>query len=74
MNRNVYIFLLIGLFLASCSQKVRIVLLPDTQTYAEKYPEIMDAQLEWIAKNEKNIKLILKLYLAMPIQITGELY
>lgn len=60
MNRNVYIFLLIGLFLASCSQKVRIVLLPDTQTYAEKYPEIMDTQLNWIAHNAKHINFVLQ--------------
>ncbi|SFG66862.1 metallophosphoesterase [Pedobacter insulae] len=49
-----------GLILASCSQKARIVLLPDTQTYAEKYPEVLDAQLTWIAKNAKKIDFVLQ--------------
>ncbi|RYF21952.1 MAG: metallophosphatase, partial [Flavobacteriales bacterium] len=60
MNIKIYCFLWVMFFLAACSQKARIVLLPDTQTYAEKYPEIMDAQLEWIAKNEKKINFVLQ--------------
>lgn len=44
----------------ACSQKARIVLLPDTQTYAEKYPEILDAQLNWIANNAKKINFVLQ--------------
>lgn len=60
MNKKKYFILCLAVILASCSQKARIILLPDTQTYAEKYPEIMDAQLNWIAKNEKNINFVLQ--------------
>lgn len=60
MKTIVYCFFWVVLFLASCSQKARIVLLPDTQTYAEKFPEIMDAQLKWIADNSKNINFVLQ--------------
>ena len=59
MKNNSYIILLC-LFFLSCSQKARIVLLPDTQTYAEKYPEIIDAQLNWVADNAKNINFVLQ--------------
>ncbi len=48
------------LFLTSCSQKARIVLLPDTQTYTEKYPEILSSQLEWLAKNSSKIDFVLQ--------------
>jgi hypothetical protein len=38
-----------------------LVLLPDTQHYAEKYPHIYDAQTQWIADHAKshNIKYVL---------------
>lgn len=51
------------LFLSSCSNKLhqaRIVLLPDTQTYAEKYPEVLDSQINWIVKNAKSINFVLQ--------------
>ncbi|TKC04749.1 metallophosphatase [Pedobacter polaris] len=60
MNVKPIYFLVVSLFLASCSQKARIILLPDTQTYAEKFPEIMESQLNWIAKNEKEISFVLQ--------------
>ncbi|MBP8114064.1 MAG: metallophosphoesterase [Chitinophagaceae bacterium] len=50
-------------FLSSCSNKMhqaRIVLLPDTQTYAEKYPEVLDSQINWILKNAKYINFVLQ--------------
>ena len=40
--------------------KARIVLLPDTQTYAEKYPEVLDSQVNWIARNSRNINFVLQ--------------
>lgn len=48
--------------LTSCNIKkeARFVLVPDTQTYAEKYPEIVTAQTEWIAKNAHSIDLVLQ--------------
>ncbi len=51
------------LMLCSCNatkHQARIVLLPDTQTYAEKYPEILHAQVDWIAKSAKDITLVLQ--------------
>ncbi|MES2447798.1 MAG: metallophosphoesterase [Bacteroidota bacterium] len=60
MDRKIYFIFLFTLILASCSQKARIVLLPDTQTYAEKYPEIMESQLNWVASNAKNINFVLQ--------------
>ncbi|HSK14155.1 MAG TPA: metallophosphoesterase [Phnomibacter sp.] len=40
--------------------KARLVLLPDTQTYAEKYPAVLDAQVNWIRNNAKTIDLVLQ--------------
>ena len=48
---------------SSCSTKmhqVRIVLLPDTQTYAEKYPEVLDSQINWVARNAKQIAFVMQ--------------
>jgi len=38
----------------------RIVLLPDTQTYAEKFPHILDSQVNWIVRNAKEINFVLQ--------------
>src|SRR5688572_8442751 len=38
----------------------RIVLLPDTQTYAEKFPEVLDSQISWIGRNAKHIDFVLQ--------------
>jgi ABC-type Fe3+-siderophore transport system permease subunit len=35
-----------------------IVVLPDTQFYSEKYPDISVAQTEWIKENEKKMNII----------------
>ncbi|HEY6503233.1 MAG TPA: metallophosphoesterase [Chitinophagaceae bacterium] len=51
------------LFFLSCSPKMhqaRIVLLPDTQTYAEKYPEVLDSQISWIVNNAGQIDFVLQ--------------
>jgi hypothetical protein len=40
--------------------QVRIVLLPDTQTYAEKYPEVLDSQINWVARNAKQIAFVIQ--------------
>lgn len=55
--------LLVAAGLSSCSPAIRttrIILVPDTQTYAEKYPEILNAQLDWIAKEKKNIDFVIQ--------------
>lgn len=36
-----------------------LVLLPDTQTYTENYPEIFKSQTGWIAENAKDISFVL---------------
>lgn len=41
-------------------QQATFVLVPDTQTYAEKYPEILDAQVDWIVKEADNIDLVIQ--------------
>ncbi|MBL7223883.1 MAG: metallophosphoesterase, partial [Candidatus Brocadiae bacterium] len=40
-----------------------IAVIPDTQTYAEEYPEVFEAQTQWIADNHEahNIKYVLHL-------------
>lgn len=63
MIRISYLVFGIIIFLTSCSNKMhqaRIVLLPDTQTYAEKYPQVLDAQIQWIANNAKEIDFVLQ--------------
>lgn len=55
--------LLVAVAFSSCSpalHKTRIVLVPDTQTYAEKYPEILDAQADWIVKERKHIDFVIQ--------------
>ena len=62
MNASVLVVIVI-LFLSSCTHKVhltKIVLLPDTQTYAEKYPEVLDSQINWILKNATQIDFVLQ--------------
>lgn len=41
-------------------QQARLVLLPDTQTYAEKFPEVLDSQINWISRNAGNIDFVLQ--------------
>ena len=58
-------FFYLGLFISvlyACGvkQKATIVLLPDTQTYAEKFPEIVYAQTDWILKEASNIDFVLQ--------------
>jgi 3',5'-cyclic AMP phosphodiesterase CpdA len=47
----------------ACNTKMhqaRIILLPDTQTYAEKFPEVLDSQINFILKEQKNISFVLQ--------------
>lgn len=57
------IILLLGVCLSGCGatpKPVTFVMLPDTQTYAEKYPHIMDAQIDWILDNRETIDFVLQ--------------
>ena len=62
-QRGLYFFLLLAIECVACNNKIqqaRIVLLPDTQTYAEKYPEVLDAQINYVLKEQKNIHFVLQ--------------
>ncbi len=51
-------FLLIVISLSSCSGKSKtfmLVLLPDTQCYTDRYPEIFRSQTSWIADHAGDI-------------------
>lgn len=51
----------LSVFFFSCSEKqpFNLVLLPDTQTYSARYPEIFRAQTEWIVKKADSIAFVL---------------
>ncbi|WP_207491646.1 metallophosphoesterase [Aridibaculum aurantiacum] len=56
-------FICLSILAVACNSKMhtaRIVLLPDTQTYAEKFPHILDTQLNWVARNANNIDFVLQ--------------
>jgi len=56
-----YVAILVIVFSTSCNREdsFRIVLLPDTQSYSESYPEIFYAQTKWIAENSDSIAFVL---------------
>lgn len=57
------LILFVSLLLISCGKNLyqsKIVLLPDTQYYAEKYPEVLDSQINWIVRNSKEIDYVLQ--------------
>lgn len=63
MIKQIVILLLSTMLLFACSgkmHKARIVLLPDTQYYAEKYPDVLDSQIHFLLKEQKNIDLVLQ--------------
>lgn len=53
--------LLAVVLLCSCfnTKQTTFVLVPDTQYYAEKYPEILHSQVDWIAENADGIDMVL---------------
>jgi hypothetical protein len=63
MRRSILLLIFISSALFACNRKLhqaRFVLLPDTQTYAEKYPEVLDSQINYILREQKNIDLVLQ--------------
>jgi hypothetical protein len=63
MKIRIIIFIFISNTFLACNpglHKARIVLLPDTQTYSEKYPEVLDSQINYLLKEQKNIDLVLQ--------------
>ena len=62
-NRSLCVLLLLAVIQMSCGKQLReatFVLMPDTQTYAEKYPNILQSQTDWIAKNANDINLVIQ--------------
>ncbi len=58
-----YSIIIALIIFSSCTNKMqhaRIVLLPDTQTYAEKYPEVLDSQINWIARHARDIAFVMQ--------------
>jgi len=60
MKSLVSILFLVWLTACNRHMTARVVLLPDTQTYAEKYPHILDSQVNWIARNKAGISFVLQ--------------
>jgi len=54
-------FALLTSFFCSCASKKEftLVLLPDTQIYSEKYPDIFKSQTKWVADHAKQITFML---------------
>jgi 3',5'-cyclic AMP phosphodiesterase CpdA len=60
--KQLFIFAIAVLFIA-CNKRIhtaKIILLPDTQTYAEKYPEVLEAQVKWIKDHKEEIDFVLQ--------------
>lgn len=61
--KKTFYYLCVLIMLSAChtaKQTVRIILLPDTQTYAEKFPSILQAQADWIVQNKAHINFVLQ--------------
>lgn len=62
MFLNQFLIIIVCFSFLSCNsggEAFTIVLLPDTQTYAEKYPEILEAQTHWIANHADEFAFVL---------------
>ncbi|SFC34510.1 Calcineurin-like phosphoesterase [Parapedobacter composti] len=64
MTPRILLLGLFGILINACTPKaeeeITFVLLPDTQTYAEKYPDILDAQINWIEQEAANIAMVIQ--------------
>jgi len=56
-----FVLLMVVLF-SSCfsTKQTTFVLVPDTQYYAEKYPEILHSQIDWIVENSDKMDMVLQ--------------
>lgn len=62
MVRLIVFYLLAGVWSVSLfaqDGKLRLAVLPDTQSYLESCPEIMEQQFEWLAENSEDFDYIL---------------
>ena len=61
--RKVYGLLLVLVAFSSCSKTMystRFVLLPDTQYYTEKYPDVLDSQINWVVRHAGEIDMVIQ--------------
>jgi hypothetical protein len=61
--KNYFLVFVLSFLLTACnrkSYKARLVLLPDTQHYAEKYPAILHAQTDYLLREAGNISIVLQ--------------
>ncbi len=54
----IFIFI-IGFSDKAIGQSLKLVILPDTQSYLESCPEIMESQFLWLAKNKDSVDMVL---------------
>lgn len=62
MNKYLTTILLLLLFVACTpkQEKACFIILPDTQTYLEQCPEVLETQFDWIIENKKNIDAVIQ--------------
>lgn len=62
MKKGYYILFSLLLAMSHCyAQKVKIVIIPDTQSFLQWCPEVLDAQERWIENNHKSIDAVVQL-------------
>ena len=62
-NVNIFWVIISSAAIISCGpakHQARIILVPDTQYYAEKYPEILDSQVNWIVRESNQVAFVLQ--------------
>ncbi len=60
---QIFVALLLLLSITACQSSKQIttfVLLPDTQTYAQKFPHILQSQVDWILEHKQNVDMVLQ--------------
>ena len=45
---------------SAAENKATFVILPDTQTYFEQCPEVLESQIDWIVENHNDIDAVLQ--------------
>lgn len=56
----IVLLILTGSFSCSSSKPFKLALLPDTQTYTKKFPQIANSQTEWLAANPDGFAFVLQ--------------
>jgi len=61
-NQIKYSLLILIILSTSCqsSQETTFIILPDTQTYLEAFPEVFESQVDWIIQNKEKIDAVIQ--------------